>query len=143
MEFDKALRLAVILSWDDILKVPNSSSVRLEYQQEAGTSLDSLSVWSDRPKGNQFLICNCRTTTTSAHPAGTRFANGYHSDRLAQNLDFIMKNQNEFTYPADAGRNGLVLIYPPSGEDRTEAAAWMSGIQSSSAVEKALAVASR
>jgi hypothetical protein len=46
MEFDKALRLAVTLSWDDILEVPNSSSVRLEYPQEAGR--DTLRKWISR-----------------------------------------------------------------------------------------------
>jgi hypothetical protein len=44
---------------------------------------------------------------------------------LAQTLDFVMKNQGQFTRPADAGRHGLVLIYPPDGDDRIEAATWM------------------
>ena len=149
MELDQAFRLAVIQSWEDIMKVANSRSVRLEYQKEAGTSLDYLSVWSDRPKGYQFLICNYWTTTTSAHPSGARFANGYHSDQLAQNLDFIMTNQDQFTRPADAGSGGLVLIYPPASEDRAEATTWMSGVQSrarnlgSSVAEEAVALAGR
>ena len=130
MELDKALQLAVIQSWEDILKVPNSCSVRIEYQQEVGTSLDYLSIWSDRPKGYQFLICSYWTTTTSAHPCGARFANEYRSDQLAQSLDFIMKNQDQFPRPVGASRSGLVLINPPSGEDRAEAATWMSEVQS-------------
>jgi hypothetical protein len=145
MELDKALQLAVIQSWEDILKVPNTCSVRIEYQQEAGTSLDYLSVWSDRPKGYQFLICNYWTTTTSAHVGGARFANGYRSDQLAQSVDFIMKNQDQFTRPADASRNGLVQINPPSGEDRAEAATWMSGFEAkhfaNSAMEEAATLA--
>jgi hypothetical protein len=48
---------------------------------------------------------------------------------LAQTLDFVMKNQGQFTRPADAGRRGLVLIYPPDGDDRIEAATWMKGDQ--------------
>jgi hypothetical protein len=31
MELDKALQLAVIQSWEDILKVPNRCSVRIEF----------------------------------------------------------------------------------------------------------------
>jgi hypothetical protein len=129
MELDKALRLALIQSWEDILKVHNSCSVRIEYQQEAGAPLDYLSVWSDRPKGYQFLICNYWKTTTSAHARGARFANEYCSDQLAQNLDFIMENQDQFPRPADASRSGLVLIDPPSDKDRAEASSWMSGVQ--------------
>ena len=149
MELDKALRLAVIQSWKDILKVSNSCSARIEYQLEAGTSLDYLSVWSDRPKGYQFLICNYWTTTTSAHAGGARFANEYRSDQLARSLDFIMKNQDQFPRPADASRSGIVLINPPTGEDRAEAATWMSKVQSRatspgvSATEGAVALAGR
>jgi hypothetical protein len=141
MEFNKALQLAVIQSWEDILKVHNSCSVRIEYQQEAGVSLDYLSVWSDRPKGYQFLICNYWTTMTSSHPRGTRFANEYCSDQLAQSLDFIMENQDQFPRPADTSRSGLVLINPPSDEDRAEAASWMSGVQEKNLASSAMKLA--
>ncbi len=43
------------------------------------------------------------------------------------NLDFIMKNQSQFTRPVDACRDALVLVYPPTEDDRAEAATWMSG----------------
>jgi hypothetical protein len=48
---------------------------------------------------------------------------------LAQSLLFVLKNQDEFTRPANAGRHGLVLIYPPDADDRIEAATWMKGVQ--------------
>jgi len=48
---------------------------------------------------------------------------------LAQTLVFVMKHQGQFTHPADSGRDGLVQIPPPDAEDRTEAAAWMSGVR--------------
>jgi hypothetical protein len=59
-----------------------------------------------------------------------RFENGYYSDQLALTLEFIMNNQGQFTRPADAGRNGLVLIHPPDGDDRIEATTWIRGVQS-------------
>jgi hypothetical protein len=40
-----------------------------------------------------------------------------------------MKNQGQFTRPADAGSHGLVLLYPPNANDRAEAASWMKGAQ--------------
>jgi len=128
MELDKALEFAVIVSWEDLLKVTNPCSARVEYRCEPGTSLDYLSVWSVRAGGEQDLVCDYWTWTSSAHPGGVRFSNGFASDRLGQTLDFVLMNQDQFTRPADACRDGLALIYPPSGEERTEAATWMRGV---------------
>jgi hypothetical protein len=41
-----------------------------------------------------------------------------------------MKNQDQFTRPADAGR-GLVLIDPPAVAERREAATWMNQVRGS------------
>jgi hypothetical protein len=128
MELDKALEFAVILAWEDLMKSVPPCSVRIEYRCEPGTSLDYLSVWSVRAAGDQYLVCDYRTLTSSARPGGVRFENGHHSDKLAQTLDFIMENQDQFTRRADACRDGLVLIYPPTGDERTEAASWMRGV---------------
>jgi hypothetical protein len=128
MKLDKALEFAVILAWEDLMKSAPPCSVRVEYRCEPGTSLDYLGVWSVRAAGDQYLVCDYRTLTSSARPGGVRFENGHHSDKLAQTLDFIMKNQDRFTRRADACRDGLVLIYPPTGDERTEAASWMRGV---------------
>src|SRR5690348_13139498 len=128
MELNKAFNLAVILAWEDLMKVSELPSVRVEYQCEPGTPLDYLRVWAANPGGSNDLVCDYWTWTSSAHASGVRFTNGYHSDTLALTLDFIMKNQDQFTRPADACRDGLVLIYPPAGDERTEAATWMSGV---------------
>jgi hypothetical protein len=50
---------------------------------------------------------------------------------LAETLGFIMKNQNRFTRPADAGDHGLILIDPPTVEERRKAADWMSQVRGS------------
>ncbi|MBZ5554224.1 MAG: hypothetical protein LAO21_16020 [Acidobacteriia bacterium] len=36
-----------------------------------------------------------------------------------------MEHQDQFTRRPEAGRHGLVLIYPPAGDECTEAATWM------------------
>jgi hypothetical protein len=83
MELDKALGFAVILGWDDLKKVSDPCSARVEYRSAVGTALA---------------------------------------------LDFILMNQDPFTRPTDACPEGLALVYPPSGDERTEAATWMSGV---------------
>ncbi len=130
MELDKVFQFAVISAWEDLMKVANPCSVRVEYLCEPGTSLDYLSVWAVRAGGYQALVCDYWMWTSSAHPSGVRFSNRYHSERLAQTLDFILMNQDQFTCRADACRDGLVLIYPPTAGERTEAGTWMRGLHS-------------
>ena len=128
MELDKALEFAVIPAWEDLMKVTSPCSARVEYRCEPGTSLDYLNVWSVGAGGKQDLVCDYWTWTSPAHPSGVRFSNRFHSDQLGQTLDFILMNQDQFTRRADACRDGLALIYPPTGDERTEAATWMSGV---------------
>ena len=128
MELDKALEFAVILAWEDLMKVTNPCSARVEYRCEPGTSLDYLGIWSVNAEGEQNMVCDYWTWTSSAHPSGVRFSNRFHSEQLGQTLDFILMNQDQFTRRADACRDGLALIYPPTGDERTEAATWMRGV---------------
>jgi hypothetical protein len=131
MELDKAFEFAVISAWKDLMKVANPCSVRVEYRYEPGTSLDSMSVWSVDAGGRQDLVCDYWTWAwaSAGHPVGVRFRNRHSSDRLALTLDFIMKNQAQFTRRADACRDGLVLIYPPTEDELTEASRWMGEVQ--------------
>ena len=128
MELDKALGFAVILGWDDLKKVSDACSARVEYQCEAGTSLDYVNVWSVDAEDHQNRVCEYWTGTSPAHPTGVRFTNSFQSDQLGQALDFILMNQGQFTRPADACRDGLALIYPPTADQIAEAATWMKGV---------------
>ena len=129
MELDTAFQRAVILAWEDLMKASQPCSAQVEYQGEPGTPLDYLSVWSVGARGYQDLVCDYWTWASTAHPRGVRFRNGHSSEQLAETLDFILQNQDQFTRRADACRDGLVLIYPPAGEEGTDAAAWMRGVQ--------------
>ena len=121
MELDKAFELAVIFARDDWMKVTQPCSARVEYQREPETSLDYLSVWLVRAGGYQDLVCDYWTRSSSAHPTGVGFRNRHHSDRLAQTLDFVMKNQDQFSpcLPSWPGSDR------PPEDERAEAATWM------------------
>ena len=125
MQLDKALQFAVMQFWEDLGRDLEPSLIRVEYQGEPGALLDSLRIWSDRGGGYQHLVCDYWTRTSPAHPGGVRFTKGYRSDGLGQALDFIMKNQAQFPRRADACRDGLVLIYPPTGDQQAEDATSM------------------
>ena len=133
MELDKAFEFAVISAWNDLIGVAEPCPARVEYRCETGTSLDYLSVWSVKAGGYQDLVCDYWTWTSAAHPSGWRFRNGHRSNQLAQTLDLIMKNQDQFTHPANACRNGLVLIHPPAAEELTEATTWIKAFRGSTA----------
>ena len=79
MELDKALEFAVILGWEDLMKVSDPCSARVEYRCEPGTSLDYLNVWSVDAEGHQNRVCDYWTWTSSAHPSGIRFNNKFQS----------------------------------------------------------------
>ena len=125
MELDKAFEFAMISAWQDLMKVACPCSVRVEYECQPEASLDYLSVWAVKAGGYQDLVCDYWTWTSPAHASGVRFTNGYHSDGLGQTLDFIMKNQDQFTRQVDACRHGFVLIYPPTEDERLEVSGWM------------------
>jgi hypothetical protein len=128
MELDKALGLAVILGWDDLKKVNDPCSARVEYRSAPGTMVDYLSIWSVDAEGHQNRVCEYWTWTSSAHPSGIRFDNKFQSPALGLALDFILMNQDQFTRPADACPEGLEIINPPTGDELTEATTWMSGV---------------
>src|SRR5437762_5832510 len=82
MELDEAFEFAVVLAWEDLAKVSKPRAVRIEYLCEPGTAVDYLSVWSVRAGGEQDLVCDYRTRTSSAYPSGVRFRNGHCSEQL-------------------------------------------------------------
>jgi hypothetical protein len=128
MKLDKAFEFAITLAWEDLTRVSQPRLVRVEYRAEAGTPLDYVSIWSSKGEGYVYLVCNYWTWSSSAHPSGVRFSNRHYSRQLAQALDFIMKNQDQFTRGATTCRDGLVLISEPTGDGIAEAASWMRGV---------------
>ena len=128
MELDKALEFAVVLGWDDLKKVANPCSARVEYRSAVGTAVDYLSIWSVDGEAKQNMVCDYWTWTSSAHPSGIRLTGKFQSPQLGVALDFILMNQNQFTRPADACPEGLVLVFPPTADELSTATTWMSGV---------------
>src|SRR2546427_9064374 len=99
LELDKAFQYAVTLAWDDLMKPIEPRAIRVEYLCEPGSPLGHLSVWSVRAGGYQDLVCDFRASASPAHPSGACSGNRHSSDKLAATLDFILKNQGQFTRP--------------------------------------------
>src|SRR5437764_14341611 len=116
MEFEKAIALAVVSSWDDLVKTNDElCTVRIEYRDISGTSLEWLKVWVVRQSGHWILVCNYSTKASrSAQDLRFLFANFCQSAPVAQNLDFIMQNQLRLTRrAARTSMTGLAARAPP------------------------------
>ena len=125
---DDAFRSAVIQAWDDLAEVTTPRTVNVEYQCEPGAPLDHVSMWLVKAGGYQDRVCDYWTGNSSDHSRDLCFANGHHSKALAHALEFIMENQKRFPRPANGSPHGLVRVFPPTEEERAEAAAMVPGI---------------
>ena len=106
MDLDRALELAVVSSWDDLVNPGESCSIHVEYRNMSELPLNSVEVWKIKNRGNGSLVCRYTISRTDSSPVAPetlemRFANNYRSAILADNLDFIMRNQQQFSRHPD------------------------------------------
>jgi hypothetical protein len=133
MELDRALELAVLSSWGQLVTSGESCSIHLEYKNVSELPLNSMEVWMMRKRGYGTFVCNYSTSRSDSPKApaeapGMHFANSYGSQTLHDNLDFIMRNQRQFTRHPGRSIHGLVQIDPRSAEERIDAATWRRAI---------------
>jgi hypothetical protein len=137
MELDRALELAVVSSWEELVNPGESCSLHVEYENVRGLPLNSVEVWMIRNRGYGTLVCSYSisrsdSSAASPEPLGMHFANFYGSKTLAANLDFIMRNQRQFSRPPNSSIHGLIQVGHPSEEERKSAATWSSGVRNGS-----------
>ena len=137
MDLDRALELAVVASWDELVDPGEACSIHVEYVDLSGLPVNSLEVWKIKNRGYGTLVC--RYSRAGSHSArlevpAMHFANSYSSQALADNLDFILRNQHQFSRPFDRSIHGLVQIELPSEDERKSAAIWSRELGTDSAV---------
>jgi Protein of unknown function (DUF2934) len=129
MELDRVLELAVISSWEELVVPDESCSIHVVYANVSNLALNSVEVWKVKDRGFEGLVCRYSISRTECLAARLHFANSYRSQILADNLDFIMQNQSQFSRPADRSIHGLVQIERPSDEDRKIAISWRDSVR--------------
>ena len=134
MDLDRALELAVVSSWDDLVNPGESCSIHVEYGNMSELPVNSVEVWKIKNRGDGTLVCRYTISRSDSSPVAPatlemHFANNYRSTILADNLDFIMRNQQQFSRPPDRSIHGLVQIDLPSEEERKSAAIWSRGFR--------------
>ena len=125
---EDVLESAVIANWADLMRGAKGGLIPVEYGFVPAGTLDHVQVWSSITRGHWLLICEYRMSASNSDSNGLRFANGYHSEGLANILDFVMQRQNMFTLPTDIGRPGLLQIPRPTEAEVAVAAASVRGV---------------
>jgi hypothetical protein len=123
MNFDNALEMAVISSWDDFVKPNEHSSVHVEYPCAADAVVDSVQVWSVGKRGDAKRICDY-SLGQPPDVGIANFMNAYHSNVLDTTLAFVLHNQVQFARRSDQCTQGLIRVDSPSTEDRARAETW-------------------
>ena len=129
MELDRALEFAVVSSWDELVHPGEAYSIHVEYRNVSRAPLRSVDGWMIKKRGYGSLIFRYsvdQPASSALHMEASRmhFANSYDSKILAENIDFIMRNQDRFSRPTTHSDHGLVQIDAPSDQDRASSAAW-------------------
>ena len=137
MELDRALKLAVISAWDELIRADELPgelcSIHVEYKNACGRPLTSVDVWTIGNRGYgtlafRYSAPRSNSSTRRLKDPSMHFGNSYASVTLASNFDFIMRNQDHFTRPRDKSIHGGVQIETPNQHDRESAAAWKQSI---------------
>ena len=113
---DLVLQSAIILGWTDVVRDATSGLLHLEYAFAPDGSLDCLKLWSSVSRGHWRLVCTYWMSPSALHGSGLHFEDGFRSDGLAQNLEFIMRHQPAFVPSPNFGRTGLLQIQSPTEE---------------------------
>jgi len=129
MELDRALELAVVSSWGNLVRPGDTCSVHVKYKNISGIGLRLLEVWTIRNRGYGTLVCRYSAAPTNSKARSIEnpkicFANSYYSETLLDQLNFILRNQDRFIRPSDRSIHGLVQIDCPSETDRSDARDW-------------------
>ena len=136
MDLDRALELAVVASWDELVDPGEACSIHVEYVNLPELPVNSLEVWKIKNRGYGTLVCRYSTGSNSlaSHPEvpAVHFANSYRSQTLADNFDFILRNQHQLSRPSDRSIHGLVQVDLPLEKDRESAKIWSREVRTDS-----------
>jgi hypothetical protein len=111
---DHILECAVTDNWPALMRAAESGLIHIDYGFGPRDSIEYLKLWISTARGHWFLACEYWMSTSKFHTSGIHFENGYKSDDLAHNLEWIMQHQAAFSLPPNLGRNGLIQIQTPT-----------------------------
>jgi hypothetical protein len=144
MELDQALEFAVVSAWEELVTPGEPCAIHVEYQNVTERPLNAVEVWMTKKRGYGMLVCRYSLAgsdwpAASPEPVGLHFANSYRSKTIAADLDFIMRNQSQFSRPPNRSVHGLIQVNDPNEEDRKSAANWSRSVRAASPLQATVA----
>jgi hypothetical protein len=134
MELDRALELAVVSSWEEIVTPGEPCAIHVEYKNVSELPLNSVEVWMTKKRGYGMLVCRYSLSrpddpTAASEPLGMHFAN---NRKRWLPISIIMRNQPQFSPPPNRSIHGLIQVDAPSDDDRESAASWSRSVRANS-----------
>ena len=123
LQLNSSLHSATIQGWDELIPASASGLIHVEYQTGGDGSLDFLKVWTSIVRGEWKLVCEMWMQPLWSHIPGLYFSNGFQPVMFAHAMKSLMEREDPFSMLPD--QSGLLQVYPPSPEQRREAAKWM------------------
>lgn len=128
MNFDTALEMVIISSWDHIMPASYDSAVHAEYKSLRGAPVQSVQVWSVAPRGAAKLIGDYSIAHSPDVSPAAYLTSPHQAEVLGKGLAFVLRHQSEFARRSDHCTQGLVCVGPPNVTDRERAAIWRRDI---------------
>jgi hypothetical protein len=125
---EEILESAIVVSWPDLVRDAQTGLIHIEYGFASTGTLDYLKVWSSTTRGHWLLACEYWMSASTFHSTGVHFNNGYKSEGLGHILEFVMEHQQEFSLPANRGRQGLLQIPTPTPAESAAAGALVNDV---------------
>jgi hypothetical protein len=128
VSIDDALRYALVAAWDDFAAIAPPKAVRVEYLREPSSCLENVTIGVLSPGGYQDGFCDYRSGQFSKHQREWRCWSKKHSPQLFRALDFAVRHQDYFLFARDASAHGVVIVFPPTPQERAEAQLGMTAV---------------
>lgn len=124
-------------SWDELVVPGEDCSLHVEYVDLSKLPVNSLEVWKIKNRGYGALVCrysaaDSNSSTSHLEIPAMHFTDSYRSQILADNLDFILRNQHQWSRPPGRSIHGLVQVDLPIEKARESAKMWSRDVHTNS-----------
>jgi hypothetical protein len=75
MELDRALELAVISSWEELVAPDESCSIHVVYDNVSNLAVNSVEVWKVKNRGYEGLVCSYSISRPESLGGASAFCN--------------------------------------------------------------------
>jgi hypothetical protein len=124
LQLEHVLESAVILSWNELLNGSDSAMIHVEYATAPEPCLQYLKIWQSTTRAKWDLICEYWMSAGSEGTPhiGLTFGAGYHSPRLTEILESILRHQGGIP-DALSGQTklNLIVVALPTAQERLSA----------------------